>query len=188
MVDHPPRPFQNDSARTTTAVIRRPIQYVEHLSYYPELERRVLELADTGLSAVKIADQLNRDGYRSARGDDPIRRRVVVQILHRSGRPLPAQPRPLPIDPAEAPQEHEWWLADLAARLGCTTGTIRKWLRDGHLTGRQETQHPHRWILHAPPGKITHLEEHLAKARGRNTRVHPRFAEELGDNAQAQSA
>jgi DNA invertase Pin-like site-specific DNA recombinase len=173
---------------TTAAVVRRPIQYFEHLSYYPDLERRALELADTGLTAVKIADQLNQDGYRSARGDDPIRRRVVLQILHRNGGPLPVQVRPLPADPAEAPREHEWWLADLSARLGCTAGTVRKWLAEGHLTGRQETQHPHRWILHAPPDKIAQLEARLAKARGRSTRVHPHFADELQGDTQAQSA
>jgi hypothetical protein len=179
--------FHWAGGRTTTAVVRRPIQYFEHLSYYPHLQRRVLELADAGLSSVKIADQLNRDGFSSARGDDPIRRRVVVQILQRNGRPLPAQTKPLPVDPAEAPRQNEWWLADLAAHLGCTTGTVRKWLEDGHLTGRQETRQ-HRWILRATPETITQLEERLAKARGRTTRVHPRFADELDDDTPAQTA
>ncbi len=167
---------------TTTAVVRRPIQYFEHLSYYPRLEQRILQLADTGLSAVKIADQLNRDGFRSARGDDPIRRRVVAQILQRNGRPLPPQTGPWPADPAEAPREHEWWLGDLAAHLGCTLGTVRKWITDGHLTGRQETRHPYRWIMNASPDKITELEERLAKTRGRRTRIHPRFAELLDED------
>lgn len=33
-------------------------------------------------------------------------------------------------------------MTDLAAHLGCTIGTVRKWLGDGLLTGRQETRHP----------------------------------------------
>jgi hypothetical protein len=165
--------------RTTTGVVRRPIQYFEHLSYYPRLQRRVLELAAAGWHPARIAEQLNRDGYQSARADGPIRYRVVEQILHRNGRALSHRRDPLPIDPAEAPGDNEWLLPQLAAHLGCTTGTLRPWLRAGHLTGRQETRAPHRWILLAPPEKVDELRDRLARARGRKTRVHPRFAEAL---------
>ena len=175
--------------RTTTGLVRRPIQYFEHLSYYPRLQQRVLELAEAGWHPAKIADQLNRDGYQSARADGPIRYRVVAQILRRNGRALSHRRDPLPIDPAEAPRDNEWLLPQLAAHLGCTTGTLRGWLRDSHLTGRQETRAPHRWILLAPPEKVDELRDRLARARGRTTRVHPRFAEALnGHIPQAQSA
>jgi DNA invertase Pin-like site-specific DNA recombinase len=175
--------------RTTTGLVRRPIQYFEHLSYYPRLQQRVLELAEAGWHPEKIADQLNRDGYQSARADGPIRYRVVAQILRRNGRPLAHRRDPLPIDPAEAPRDNEWVLPQLAAHLGCTTGTLRGWLRAGHLTGRQETRAPHRWILLAPPEKVDELRDRLTRARGRTTRIHPRFAEALkGDIPQAQSA
>jgi hypothetical protein len=174
---------------TTTGLVRRPIQYFEHLSYYPRLQQRVLALAEAGWHPGKIADQLNRDGYQAARADGPIRYRVVEQILRRNGRPLPHQRDPLPIDPAEAPRDNEWLLPQLAAHLGCTTGTLRGWLRDGQLTGRQETRAPHRWILRAPPEKVDELRDRLTRARGRTTRIHPRFAEALkGDIPQAQSA
>lgn len=165
--------------RTTTGLVRRPIQYFEHLSYYPPLQQRVLELAEAGWHPEKIADQLNRDGYQSARADGPIRYRVVAQILRRNGRPLTHRRDPLPIDPAEAPRDNEWLLPQLAAHLGCTTGTLRGWLRAGHLTGRQETRAPHRWILLAPPEEVDELRDRLAGARGRATRIHPRFAEAL---------
>jgi DNA invertase Pin-like site-specific DNA recombinase len=174
---------------TTTGLVRRPIQYFEHLSYYPRLQQRVLELAEAGWHPGKIADQLNRDGYQAARADGPIRYRVVEQILRRNGRPLPHQRDPLPIDPAEAPRDNEWLLPQLAAHLGCTTGTLRGWLRDGQLTGRQETRAPHRWILRAPPEQVDELRDRLTRARGRTTRIHPRFAEALnGHIPQAQPA
>ncbi|MFJ5842408.1 hypothetical protein ACIQGO_37680 [Streptomyces shenzhenensis] len=79
-------------------------------------------------------------------------------------------------------------MTDLAAHLGCTIGTVRKWLSDGLLTGRQETRHSHHWILYATRETITRLEARLAKARGRTTRVHPRFADELDDHTPAQPA
>jgi len=59
--------------------------------------------ADVAAGGFGIADQLNRDGFRSARGDDPVRRRVVAQVPQRNGRPLPPQTGPRPVDPAEAP-------------------------------------------------------------------------------------
>jgi hypothetical protein len=59
-----------------------------------------------------------------------------------------------------------------------TTGTIRKWLNQGRITGRQETRHPHRWIIHADPGALAGLRAHIDRARGRTTRVHPKFADD----------
>ena len=39
------------------------------------------------------------------------------------------------------------------------------------------------------PGKVDELRDRLTRARGRTTRIHPRFAEALkGDIPQAQSA
>ncbi|MFD7057214.1 recombinase family protein [Streptomyces mirabilis] len=174
--------------QTTTAVVRRPVQYFEHLSYYPHLQTRVLELADQGLAPAKIADRLNTEGFRPARDDGPIRFRAVDQILHRSHPPLARERRRLPADPAEAPSEHEWWLADLAAELGVTLGTIHRWRQQGRLHGRKETRPPNRWILTAPPDKLSELRSHLDKVRGRQTRVHPRFADPEQDDTQAHSA
>ena len=59
-----------------------------------------------------------------------------------------------------------------------TTGTIRKWLHQGRIAGRQETRHPHRWIVHADPGELAELRAHIDRIRGRTTRVHPKFADE----------
>lgn len=51
--------------------------------------------------------------------------------------------------PDQAPRNNEWWLADLAAELGVTIGTIHRWRQQERLAGWQETYPPHRWILHA---------------------------------------
>jgi hypothetical protein len=84
----------------------------------------------------------------------------------------------LPAHPDDAPGRHEWWLPLLAAELGVTTGTIRKWLHQGRIAGRQETRHPHRWIVHADPGELAELRAHIDRVRGRTTRVHPKFADD----------
>jgi DNA invertase Pin-like site-specific DNA recombinase len=173
----------------THEVIRRPIQRSEDLSYYPHLAERITELADAGWDPGRIADQLNTEGFLPARGAGPIRHRLVTQILHRAGAPITHRRRPLAAHPDDAPRKHEWWLPLLAAELGVTTGTIRKWLHQGRIAGRQETRHPHRWIVHADPGELAGLRAHIDRVRGRTTRVHPKFAGHTPDHVPpAQSA
>jgi DNA invertase Pin-like site-specific DNA recombinase len=173
----------------THEVIRRPIQRFEDLSYYPHLAKRITELAGAGWDPGRIADQLNTEGFLPARGAGPIRHRLVTQILHRAGAPVTRRRRPLPAHPDDAPGKHEWWLPLLAAELGVTTGTIRKWLHQGRIAGRQETRHPHRWIVHANPGELAELRAHIDRIRGRTTRVHPKFADETPNHiTPAQSA
>jgi DNA invertase Pin-like site-specific DNA recombinase len=162
----------------THEVIRRPIQRSEDLSYYPHLAGRITELASAGWDPGRIADQLNTEGFLPARGAGPIRHRLVTQILHRTGAPVTHRRQPLPAHPDDAPGKHEWWLPLLAAELGVTTGTIRKWLHQGRITGRQETRHPHRWIIHADPSALAGLRAHIDRVRGRTTRVHPKFADD----------
>jgi hypothetical protein len=163
---------------TTTAVIRRPVQHTENLSYYPRLAARVLELADAGLHPAAIAAQVTADGFLPNRGTGPIRWRLVDQILRRFGHPISYRRDPLPTHPDEAPGEHEWFLPQLAAELGVTTGTVRGWLRKGTVAGRQESRAPHRWILRADADELATLRAHLERVRGRTTRIHPKFADD----------
>jgi hypothetical protein len=173
----------------THEVIRRPIQRFEDLSYYPELAGRITELAGAGWDPGRIADHLNTEGFLPARGAGPIRHRLVTQILHRAGAPVTHRRRPLPAHPDDAPRKHEWWLPLLAAELGVTTGTVRKWLHQGRIAGRQETRHPHRWIVHADPGELAELRARIDHIRGRTTRVHPKFADDTPSHVTpAQSA
>ncbi len=162
---------------TTHGVVRRPIQRFEDLSYSPPLTARVLELSQRGWTPRQIADQLTTDAYRPARDDGPIRWRLVEQVLRRAGQTVHHR-RTYPVHPGEAPGDHEWWLADLAAHLGVTTGTIHRWRQQGRLRGRQEARR-HRWILHADPDELTQLRAYLDRVRGRTTRLHLRFADRL---------
>jgi len=161
--------------QSTSAVIRRPIQRFEDLSYYPRLTARITELAEQGLSPSLIAERVTAEGFRPARDDGPIRYRVISQILRRTGQPIVFRRQPRPVHPDDAPAQDEWWLPELAAELGVTTGTIRGWRSRGLVSGRQETRPPHRWILHADPADLSELRTRLDRVRGRTTRVHPRF-------------
>jgi hypothetical protein len=50
-------------AQHTTATLRRPIQRLEDLSYYPQLTARISQLADTRLHPEHIADRLTAEGW-----------------------------------------------------------------------------------------------------------------------------
>jgi hypothetical protein len=153
------------------------VQRLEDLSYYPELTARAITLSETGLDPTTIATRLRQEGFHSGRDDHRISWRTVDQILRRTGHDITHRRTPLPARPGHAPGDNEWWRADLAAELDVTIATIDRWRKQGRLTGRQEPYGPHRWILHADPGKLAELRAHLDRARGRTTRVHPRFAD-----------
>jgi transposase-like protein len=135
-----------------------------------------------------IVIRLRAEGYRHSRDDCDIGWRAVEQILLRTGHTINRSPQPRRVHPDQAPHDNEWWLADLAAELGVTLGTIHHWRQQARLTGRQETYPPHRWILHADPAKLAELRTHLDHVRGRTTRVHPRFAETTDHITQVQPA
>lgn len=162
---------------TTRLLARRPLQRLEDLSYYPQLAARVGELSDAGMTAEAIVIHLRDEGFRPARDDRDIGWRAVEQILLRTGHTINHRHQPRRVHPGQAPRNDEWWLADLAAELGVTIGTIHRWRQQGRLTGRQETYPPHRWILHADPTELADLRTYLNRVRGRTTRVHPRFAD-----------
>ena len=173
---------------TTHLAVRRPVQRLEDLSYYPQLVARTVELSQAGIDRTTIAVRLHEEGFRHIRDDHRIGWRAVEQILRRTASPITYRRPPIRVHPDHAPGQHEWWLADLAAALSVTTGTIHNWRQQGRLTGRQEPYGPHRWILHANPAKLAELRAHLEHVRGRTTRVHPRFASTLGHNTAVQSA
>jgi len=163
--------------QTSHVTVRRPLQRLEDLSYYPQLVARIVELSDAGMTPESIVIRLREEGFRHGRDDRDIGWRAVEQILLRTGHTINRGHQPRRVHPDQAPHDNEWWLADLAAELGVTLGTIHRWRQQGRLTGRQETYAPHRWILQADPAKLAELRNHLDRVRGRTTRVHPRFAE-----------
>ena len=174
--------------QTSHLTARRPLQCLEDLSYYPQLVARVVECAEAGQTTKAIVSQLRQEGLRHCRDDCDIGWRAVEQILRRAGHPIAYGRPPIRVRPDQELRDHEWWLADLAAELGVTIGTIHRWRQQGRLTGRQEPYGPHRWILQADPAKLTELRTHLDRVRGRTTRVHPRFAETTDHITQVQSA
>ena len=128
--------------QTSHITTRRPPQRLQDLSYYPQLVARIVELADAGMTPESIVIRLRAEGYRHSRDDCDIGWRAVEQILLRTGHTINRSHQPRRVHPDQAPHDNEWWLADLAAELGVTLGTIHHWRQQARLTCRQKTYPP----------------------------------------------
>lgn len=141
----------------------RSVGKYEQLRDFPELKRRIMELADEGRTATEIAEQLNRDGFRPAKRRKKFNRTTVRQLLYRFGR----------IGPCNRPGlEHgalatdEWWLSDLAKEVAIPQSTIHSWLKRGWLHARREQEQTGRWICWADAEELDRLRRLYASPRG----------------------
>lgn len=137
---------------TSSADLVRPVAKLEQLTYYPALVARIQELADTGLSPAMIAERVNAEGLRPPKRSDhftPDTMRVLMRRLNigrRAHRTPPAPPGP-----------DQWWLNDLAHKIGMPPITLDTWIRRGWVTAHQQPEGRHRWIVHADTAEIERL-------------------------------
>lgn len=138
----------------TSGVIARPITRTTDLSTYAALCARIRALTTEGLPARTIAEHLNAEGYRPARGE-----RFGVQTIRDLRRHLRlAARRPQGSTPAGAGPD-EWWCTALARQLGIPTGTLQQWIRRGWVRARQEPAGLRRWIVWADGAEQERLRQ-----------------------------
>ncbi len=150
----------------TAGSLIRPVARLEQLSYYPQLCDRVRTLVAAGRGADAIAQHLNREGYRPPKRRERFGRQGVLELLHRLGlrkqRIRTTQRDDLAAD--------EWWLADLAQRIGMPEITLHHWIRRGWVQAHQHAQPPRRWIVRADAAEVERLCELHQRPAGYHTR------------------
>jgi hypothetical protein len=62
-------------------------------------------------------------------------------------------------------REHEWWIGDLAKRLGMPGTTLTNWLNNGWITCRKLPGLRGRWIIWADEAEVARLEQLRAARR-----------------------
>ncbi len=138
----------------TAAVIARPITRTTDLSTYGALCARIRALTADGLPARTIAECLNAEGYRPARGE-----RFGVQTIRDLRRHLSlVGRRPQNPTPAGGGTD-EWWCTALARQLGIPKGTLQQWIRRGWVRARQEPDGLRRWIVWADGAEQERLRQ-----------------------------
>lgn len=132
--------------------VRQGLRGYRSLDGMSKLRERVLALRGDGHTADEIAATLNREG-RPARGA-AFTGDVVRQLLARFGQ---AGVPPGVRDASDLPGVGEWWLPELAARLGVKPIVAHRWRWSGWLHARQLRGKNGRWIVRASPAEVTRL-------------------------------
>jgi hypothetical protein len=155
---------------TTRGQTVRPVARLAQLSSYPRLLERVRQLAEQGHRAQAIARRLHAEGFRPAKGRERIGVSAITQLLHQLGCPRAFTRGRIVPPPGEEPGPGEWWLDDLAAELAMPPITLHSWIRRGWVSARQESRHPHRWIIHADGHQLAELRQRRSRPPGWYTR------------------
>lgn len=117
--------------RETHQHIRRPVHKLAKTGDKDAILTVIHDLRRQGLTAKRIADQLNADGWITPTQRNPFNERLVRAMMHRYGR-VPRGPKPPP-----GAAENAWWLADLADELKMPLVTLYGWLRRGLVDARR---------------------------------------------------
>jgi hypothetical protein len=141
----------------------RPVRRYDQLSDLDALMDRIVHLRRAGQSAAGVAEQLNREGFRTPKRRTPFTAWVVRQLLHRRGLSTEGAAGPL--------GSGEWWLPELARALGMSPLKLRDWVLRGWVQARQTTAQG-LWVAWADAEEFRRLERLQACSR-RGVRSYP---------------
>jgi DNA-binding MarR family transcriptional regulator len=148
----------------TTGRVTRPVASLAQLSYYPRLRQGASELAAAGCTAAQIAESLNAEGLRPPKRAGVFTVNAVRDLLGALGLQHTRTPERRPELGA-----HEWWLRDLAGRLGMSKVTLDSWVRRGWADGYL---HPgaRLIVVRADPAEVERLRALHQMPRGQHMR------------------
>jgi DNA invertase Pin-like site-specific DNA recombinase len=136
------------------------------LAGFEALRARVTELRGQGKTGEQIAEELNREGHRTARGGLYTGGRVRSLCVRLELTAVPAGVANV----ADLPGENEWWLPELAAALKVKPIVVHRWRWSGWVHARQLPGENGRWIVWADGGerqRLRRLRRYEVEKRGR---------------------
>jgi len=133
---------------------------------FESLRSRVTELRGQGKTGEQIAEELNREGHRTARGGPYTGSRVRRLFMNLGLNSVPAGVA----SSADLPGKDEWWLPELASELGVKPIMVHRWRWSGWVQARQLPGENGRWIIWADGAerrRLRQLRSHEIRNRGR---------------------
>jgi hypothetical protein len=127
--------------QTTRHEIVRSVSRYESLGDYDRMMERIVQLRREGVTIRELAAQLTREGYRTPRSQKGYTPTSVRQLLSRRGLTGGVIGR-------EQLADGEWWLPDLAEKLGIPYDRLRDWALHGKVRARR-VQAGGPWIVWA---------------------------------------
>jgi DNA invertase Pin-like site-specific DNA recombinase len=144
---------------------RRSVLSYEQMLDFDRLRHRLVELRGRDLTAKAIAEQLNQDGFRTARGK--MFAAITVQtLLFRSD--LTGDKEQL--TDQQLPAAHRWSIPQLVSTLGVPTTTLCHWCRRGWAVCSKTKSK--KWIIWADSDELIRLRK-LAAFRRTAMRDYP---------------
>jgi DNA-binding transcriptional MerR regulator len=125
------------------------------LSNYKELKARIGALRVEGKTLSEIAATLNAEGFHPPKRTRQFTKAILSRFLRERGVRTGALPRC--VTSGEHLEADEWWLADLATKLGMPTATLHRWQRVGWVTSRKVTAAGGRWAIFADADELVRL-------------------------------
>jgi recombinase-like zinc beta ribbon protein/recombinase len=142
-------------ARVTGHELLRPVGRYHMLRDYDRLRARVRELREQGLSAARLAEALNEEGFRAPQRGQRFNKANIRQLLSRWE--LSSLPRKQSA-PERLRAKHEWWANELVERLGMPLSTLCAWCRKGWVHARRVSwPGPGRWLIWADAAELRRL-------------------------------
>jgi DNA invertase Pin-like site-specific DNA recombinase len=137
--------------QTTHHEIVRSVSRYESLGDYDRMMDRIVQLRREGMTIKDLAAQLTREGYRTPRTQKGYTPTSVRQLLCRRGLTGGAVGR-------EQLESGEWWMPDLAQKLGITYDRLRDWaLHDKVRARRVQAGGP--WVVWADGQELRRLRK-----------------------------
>jgi DNA invertase Pin-like site-specific DNA recombinase len=140
---------------TTRHEIVRTVSRYESLGDYDQMMDRLVQLRRQGLTIKQLASQLTREGYRTPRSQVGYTSTSVRQLLCRRGLTGGAIGRDQ-LGPGE------WWLPDLAQKLGVPSERLRDLAFRGDIEARR-VQPGGPWVVRADGKEQRRLRKLFAK-------------------------
>jgi DNA invertase Pin-like site-specific DNA recombinase len=136
--------------------IVRPVACWEQLSRYDDLKRRLEELTKQGLTSGQLAQELNREGWKPPKRSEQFKAEGVRKLLVQMG--LSNVQRSADTCQSKLKKD-EWWIPDLADKLGIPRVTLTHWIYRKWVKARQLDGPQGRWIVWADEKEIKRLEQ-----------------------------
>lgn len=149
--------------------IVRPVACWEQLSQYDSLKKRLEELNKQGLTSRQMAEELNQEGWKPPKRSEQFRAEGVRKLLVRMG--LSCVKRSTESCKPQL-KKNEWWIPDLADKLGIPQVTLTHWVYREWVKARQLDGPQGRWIVWADEQEIKRLEQLRDLPKGYWSRKH----------------
>ena len=146
-------------------IVRRRVQSYSIFTPTNRLEKRIRQLAMSGMFDREIAENLNKEQFVSARGV-PFQSNNVHLLRKRFGIRT-AKINGIENNPARWP-DGTYSIKGAAEALGITTQTVFKWLHKGRLTGKQNRP-GQPWKIQLSPAKIRALKSRVRRIKQSKT-------------------